>query len=42
MRLMECLRLRVKDVDFGYRQIVLLADGERTDLGALDYQQAAA
>lgn len=23
MRLMECLRLRVKDVDFAYRQIVV-------------------
>lgn len=27
MRLMECLRLRVKDVDFGYRQ-VLVRDGK--------------
>ena len=27
MRLMECLRLRVKDVDFGYRQ-VLIRDGK--------------
>ncbi len=27
MRLMECLRLRVKDVDFGYRQI-LIRDGK--------------
>jgi integrase len=23
LRLMECLRLRVKDVDFGYKQIVV-------------------
>ena len=27
MRLLECLRLRVKDVDFGYRQI-LVRDGK--------------
>ena len=27
LRLMECLRLRVKDVDFGYRQI-LVRDGK--------------
>ncbi len=28
LRLMECVRLRVKDVDFGYRQIII-RDGSR-------------
>ena len=28
LRLMECVRLRIKDVDFGYRQIVI-RDGSR-------------
>ena len=28
LRLMECVRLRIKDVDFGYRQIIV-RDGSR-------------
>jgi integrase len=33
MRLMECLRLRVKDVDFGYSQILIRdGKGKRTEL----------
>lgn len=32
LRLMECLRLRVKDVDFGYRQITVRGGKDRLTL----------
>jgi len=32
LRLLECLRLRVKDIDFGYRQITVRQGRSRMDL----------